>query len=98
MSDIVLAGVPAEVAGFITSMRVLDYSVGASPMTNQQVMDDVAELFPPAVLVSRQMQTVSVVFKALHQWLADHGARVPPYSTRRVMRQLCESIYIDDDD
>lgn len=94
MKEVALDEVSPEVSGFINSIRILQNRITALSVTGPHLAEEVA----PAVLFSSEMQTIPIAYKTLRDWLADHGANMPPHSSHRVIKQLAANLYTDDED
>ena len=98
MSDFDVDKATNELAGMINSIRMLNTRINGAAMSGDQILAEVAELFPPARLFSAEIRSTPIIYRNLREWLLEHGATLPTHSSRRIMMQLATNIYMDDED
>lgn len=94
LEEVDIKSVDKALAGMIMSIRILDVRIAASAMTGAQVIEEVAEMFPPADLFGPDIRAYPIVYNSLREWLASKGASLPRHRSGREIMQL-SNLYAD---
>lgn len=71
--------------GFVTSIRILAHDEN---IVGDALKRKVADIFPPAVLFSDDLQALPTIYKALRDFLNSRSATLQQYASRRIMMTL----------
>eukprot|EP00171_Calliarthron_tuberculosum_P002991 IDg2991t1 len=67
-------------------------------MTGDQLKKAFSEMFPPADLFAPDILAFPAVYSSLRDWLNKNGANIPLHSTRRILLQLAQGLYDDNEE
>lgn len=68
--------------GFITSIRMLEINPN---LVGTALKNSVAEMFPPALLFSKELQDLPACYGSLRDFLDTRGAELRQHSSRRIL-------------
>ena len=81
--------------GFINSIRLLEAN---EDLIGSTLLEEVADMFPPAILFSKDLCELPAVFTELRNFLDSRGTNMHQHSSRRIMMTLATNIYNEPED
>eukprot|EP00170_Pyropia_yezoensis_P001529 contig_6666_g1533 len=82
-----------EQKGVVTSIRMLEAEMAATPMSGEQIKAAVAEALLPAVLFGPSMVALPYLHRDLRNWPNARGANQEQHSSYRIKLTLATALY-----
>lgn len=90
VSDNSLGVLKSVQKGFITSIRLLQ---GDTELPVVQLKHSIAEMFPPALVFSKEICDMPIAFMSLRDFLDTQGANMSQHSSRGIIVNLASNQY-----